>query len=110
VEIRDDRTVRQTMVGQGEDITAGLEGLPNSIEVEVLRTGSYDTWNGGNVTDRQREALRVAWTAGYYEVPRTTSLTAVADRLGCAPSTASDLLRRAERALVADALGEHLRS
>ena len=110
VEIRGDRTVRQTMVGRGEDIAAGLEGLPDSIEVEVLRTGSYDTRNGGHVTDRQREALQVAWAAGYYEVPRTAALTTVADRLGCAHSTASDLLRRAERALVAGALGEYLRS
>ena len=61
------------------------------------------------MSDHQREALRVAWAAGYYEIPRTVAITTVAAELRCAPSTASDLLRRAEQALVADALGEQRR-
>lgn len=106
VELREDRTVRQTMVGHGEQLTAALEGLPGDVEVEVLRTGSYGRGDGAVLSGRQREALRAAWAAGYYQLPRGGGTEAVADRLGCAPSTASDLLRRAERGLVAAALGE----
>jgi hypothetical protein len=106
VELRDDRTVRQTMVGESEQLTAALGGLPGGIEVEVLRTGSYDRRDGAALSGRQREALEAAWAAGYYDLPREGGIEAVAERLDCASSTASDLLRRAERRLVAEALGE----
>lgn len=106
VELREDRTVRQTMVGESEQLAAALEGLPGGIEVEVLRTGTYSREDGAALSDRQREALRAAWAVGYFDLPREGGTDAVADRLGCATSTASDLLRRAERRLVADALGE----
>ncbi|WP_159902617.1 helix-turn-helix domain-containing protein [Salinirussus salinus] len=106
VELRADRTVRQTMVGHSDQLTAALEGLPGEVGVEVLRTGSYEREDGAPLSGRQREAVRAAWAAGYYDLPRTGGLADVADRLGCGTSTASDLLRRAERRLVAAALGE----
>ena len=61
VELRDDRTVRQTMVGESEGLTAALEGLSEGIEVEVLRTGTYGREDGAVLSDRQREALGAAW-------------------------------------------------
>ncbi len=106
VELREDQTVRQTMVGESDELTAALEALPASIEVEVLRTGTYSRDDGPALSDRQREALQAAWAAGYYALPRGGGTGEVADRLDCATSTASDLLRRAERRLVADALDE----
>ena len=106
VELRSDGTVRQTMVGYSDQLTAALEGLPEEVGVEVLRTGTYEREDGAPLSGRQREAVRVAWDAGYYELPRAGELADVAARLGCGTSTASDLLRRAERRLVAAALGE----
>ena len=108
VELRSDRTVRQTLVGHSDALSAVIEALPDSVDVEVLRTGTYDRSRGVRVSDRQREALAVAWDAGYYEVPREGDIEAVADELGCAMSTASDLLRRAERRVVAATLDERL--
>ena len=108
VELRSDRTVRQTLVGHIDALSAAIEALPDSVDVEVLRTGTYDRSRGVRVSDRQREALAVAWDAGYYEVPREGDIEAVADELGCAMSTASDLLRRAERRVVAATLDERL--
>jgi predicted DNA binding protein len=58
------------------------------------------------VSERQREALAAAWDAGYYAVPREGDIEAVAAELDCATSTASDLLRRAERQIVAASLDE----
>ena len=52
------------------------------------------------LTDRQREVLLAARELGYYDVPRTASLTDVADSLGIAKATASDTLHRAESHLV----------
>lgn len=46
------------------------------------------------------DRLRAALEAGYYAVPREASRADVAAALGCAPSTASEHLRKAERRLV----------
>ena len=106
VELRSDGTVRQTMVGHSDQLAAALEELPGEVGVEVLRTGTYEREDGAPLSGRQREAVRAAWGVGYYELPRDGGLADVAARLGCGTSTASDLLRRAERRLVAAALGE----
>lgn len=103
-----DRTIRLTVIGESAELQAFVDELPAGIDIDTLRIGGdIDPFRGG-LTDRQREALSAAWTIGYYEVPREGDLAAVADELGCATSTASDLLRRAEAQLVADALGEGL--
>jgi predicted DNA binding protein len=106
VELRSDRTVRQTMVGHSDALSAAIEALPSSVDIEVLRTGTYDRSRGTQVSERQREALAAAWDAGYYAVPREGDIEAVARALDCATSTASDLLRRAERQIVAATLDE----
>ena len=108
VELRADRTVRQTMVGHSDELTAALAALPDDVAVDVLWTGRYRRDATRRLSDRQREALTAAWDCGYYETPSEAGLAAVADHLGCATSTASDLLRRAERRLVARALDEGL--
>jgi len=108
VELRSDRTVRQTMVGHSDALSAALEALPDTVDVEVLRTGTYDRSSGARVSERQLEALATAWDAGYYEVPREGDIKTVAGELDCASSTASDLLRRAERRVVAATLDERL--
>jgi len=108
VELRSDRTVRQTMVGHSDALSAALEALPDTVDVEVLRTGTYDRSSGARVSERQLEALATAWDAGYYEVPREGDIKTVAGELDCASSTASDLLRRAERRVVAAILDERL--
>lgn len=81
-----------------------LDTLLEAVTVDVRKVGMYTKAIGGLLTDRQREAIEVAWKAGYYEVPRTGGIEAVADELECAVSSASDLLRRAESRLVSDAL------
>lgn len=52
------------------------------------------------LTDRQREVLRTAFEAGYYERPRGTTGEDVADELGIAPATFSQHVRAAERKLL----------
>ena len=108
VELRSDRTVRQTMVGHSDALSAAIEALPDDVDIEILQTGTYDRSTGARVSDRQREALAAAWDVGYYEVPREGDIEAVACELDCASSTASDLLRRAERRVVAAMLDEQL--
>ena len=52
------------------------------------------------LTDRQREVLRSAYLAGYYEWPRDTTAEQLADTLEIASSTLHQHLRRAERNLL----------
>lgn len=71
------------------------------VEFELESVGDVDpAGTAGTMTDRQREVLLAARELGYYEVPRTATLTEVADALGVAKATASDTLHRAESHLV----------
>jgi predicted DNA binding protein len=100
-----DGTVELTLVGHPDDLGAVTDDLPAGVDVADLRVSDHAVRAGGGLTDRQRRALSVAWEAGYYEQPREADLAAVADRLGVALGTASELLRRAERELVRAAVG-----
>lgn len=48
------------------------------------------------LTGTQRDLLATALEAGYYDTPRTCTLTELAERAGVAKSTASEVLHRAE--------------
>ncbi|WP_049921621.1 helix-turn-helix domain-containing protein [Halopiger djelfimassiliensis] len=102
VEYRSDWTVRFSLVGESADLRRATEEVPSGIDVTVEQVGEYD---GGDpeeasLTDRQREALRVARELGYFEVPRTASVEDVAAELDCAPGTASEHLRKAQQRVV----------
>jgi hypothetical protein len=55
---------------------------------------------GDGLTGRQREALRIAYELGYFDVPRGASLADVGTELGISASAASERLRRAQTRLV----------
>lgn len=57
------------------------------------------------LTDGQRALLEAALEAGYYDTPRTCTLTELAERTGRAKSTVSETLHRAESALVREHVG-----
>jgi predicted DNA binding protein len=52
------------------------------------------------VTDRQRRIVQTALEEGYYDTPRESSLTELADSLDIAKSTASETLHRAEEKII----------
>ena len=59
---------------------------------------------GQGLTDRQDEALRIAYELGYFEIPRGASLDAVADELGISAASASERLRRAQTRLLEETM------
>lgn len=65
-------------------MTFELEAIRESVDAASL------------LTDRQRRLLTLAVERGYYETPRSCTLTDLADELGIAKSTASEILHRAE--------------
>ncbi|WP_284010443.1 helix-turn-helix domain-containing protein [Haloarcula pelagica] len=56
--------------------------------------------SGDGLTDRQHEALRIAYERGYFDIPRQASLEDVAEELGITPSSVSERLRRAQTQLI----------
>jgi len=56
------------------------------------------------LTDRQREALTLAISRGYYESPRQVTAEELAEELGISQPSLSNLLRRGERQLITSSL------
>ena len=78
----------------------------NDIEIDLLRVNEYaslGTTDAG-LTDSQRDALLVAFEAGYFEEPRKATLGEVADELDISQPAASGLLRRGIRRLIVSSL------
>ncbi len=94
-----------TVLGAPEALRSVVGGFPEELSATVDRLGEYDHEGvGRRLTSRQRDALQAALDVGYYDVPRSGGVDDVADGLGCAPSTASTHLRKAESSLVREAL------
>ncbi|WP_247003556.1 helix-turn-helix domain-containing protein [Halosolutus gelatinilyticus] len=92
-----------TVLGESDAMARLLDRFPDDVEIDVRRVSEHQRRSetlAGRLTARQFEALETARELGYFDVPRTGSLAAVADELGCSESAASTLLRSAERALV----------
>jgi hypothetical protein len=104
VEFRSDGTARLTAVGEPEALQAALEDVPAEARIDVDRIGDYNeppSTADATLTGRQREAAAAAFELGYYDVPREGSVREVAERLDCAPGTASEHLRKVEQQAVA---------
>jgi len=105
VTFRDDWTARFEAVGESAALAALHDALAETLSVTVERVRPFERAGAtGPLTDRQREALAVGAELGYYDVPRTATVRDVAGALDCAGSTAGELLRKGEAAVVREAL------
>ncbi|WP_336035760.1 helix-turn-helix domain-containing protein [Halobacterium yunchengense] len=103
---RADRTARFEAVGDSAALAAFHEDLSAVLDARVASVRDFEHGDApAALTGRQREALAAALDCGYYDVPRTGSVADVAAALDCATSTAGELLRKAEAAVVRDAVG-----
>lgn len=75
------------------------------VSLEVRRLAENDlssTDEETELTESQREALRLAYEHGFFEVPRETGLAEIADRLDISTQAVSERLRRGQAKLVAE--------
>lgn len=73
----------------------GAYARDHTFDIEALSAGEIgEMTRGGEPTAKQREALRRAFEAGYYEVPRRTTLAEIADELDISTAALSQRLRR----------------
>lgn len=96
----DDGSMTLNVIGPLDSLQAAVEAVPDGLETTIERVGSYDLGQGPippGLPDRQQEALSTALRLGYFDSPRTVTREAVAKRLNCAPSTASEHLRKGQR-------------
>ncbi|WP_049985996.1 helix-turn-helix domain-containing protein [Halobellus rufus] len=81
----------------------------NDIELDIIEIYSNEDAGGESsygLTDEQREALQLAFAAGYFNEPRDTSLSEVADEMGLSSTAMSGRLRRGMRNLIAATIAE----
>ena len=78
-------------------------GIP--IVLRRLYRSSYPI-EGDALTAAQREALLVAFSQGYFDVPRRVTTSELADQLDISDNAFSQRLRRGTSALIADTLTE----
>jgi len=78
----------------------------NGIDIDLLRVNEYASLGNtdAGLTDSQREALLVAFEAGYFEEPRNATLSEVATDLDISQPAASGLLRRGIKRLIVSSM------
>ena len=95
-----DGTVQWELTAPRDRLSALADQLENfdiDYRVEYVRDQPEDEQL---LTDRQQRIVTAAIEAGYYDTPRTTSLTELAEQLDIAKSTASETLHRAEEKII----------
>ena len=98
-----------TVIGTflAETPNAELTGKREREDVTPLLTQSVlEQVLHARLTDRQREVIRAAFEAGYYEWPRECTGEDVAKELGITSATVSEHLHAAERKLITLMFGE----
>lgn len=94
-----DGSVTFSVFGPVDEVQAAIEAVPPPFRVtigEVSGMGATPGLVETMLSPRQREAVEVAVAVGYYDIPRSGDHAAIAARMGCAPSTAAEHLRKAE--------------
>lgn len=95
--------VRFEAVGESAALSELYAGLSSVLESTIERVEPFRRQGStARLTDRQQAALEAAVDVGYYAVPRTGDTEAVAAALDCEPSTAGELVRKAEARVIAD--------
>ena len=96
----DVRSYVDEVTGVGADLVAKHEHT-GERRSSAATTAQLDD----RLTYRQREALRTAFHAGYFDRPRRSDAETVADAIGIAQSTLSQHLRAAEHKLLEELFG-----
>lgn len=99
VKYHDDGRATFAVGGSAAALQDAMGDVPEGVDLDVELVGDGATGHESvvrSLSERQREAARVAVELGYYDVPRRASHEDVADVMGCAPSTAAEHLRKAE--------------
>jgi hypothetical protein len=102
-----DGKVRVTLVGDNEQVKEFLETRGVNYKVLSLTDAKFSLNSPiSRLTEKQQEAISLAFRLGYFDTPRKVSADELAAKLGLSSSTLAVHLRRAERRLLAEMLNE----
>ena len=102
-----DGKVRVTLVGDDEQVKEFLENRGINYKVLSLTDAKFSLNSPiSRLTEKQQEAISLAFRLGYFDTPRKIRVDELAAKLGLASSTLAVHLRRAERHLLAEMLNE----
>ena len=88
-------------VGEAAALSSFYDELSELADVTIRQVHEFERERSSSrLTERQRAALDAAMSVGYYEVPRDGTVSDVAEALDCSTSTAGELLRKAEAAVL----------
>jgi len=105
-EVRDGK-VRVTLVGDNEQVKEFLGRSEVNYRVVSLTDAKFSLNSPiSRLTEKQQEAISLAFRLGYFDTPRRISADELAQKLGLSSSTLAVHLRRAERRLLAEMLAE----
>jgi len=103
IDVPGDANVRET-------VELLVDRLPDATLVAQRERDRQPDWPGApggpveRMTERQREALQVAYRAGYYGWPRESTAEEIAETLDIAPATLHAHLRKAEATVLGEAV------
>ena len=102
-----DGKVRVTLVGDNDQVKEFLENRQVNYKVLSLTDAKFSPNSPiSRLTEKQQEAISLAFRLGYFDTPRKVSADELAAKLGLSSSTLAVHLRRAERRLLAEMLNE----
>jgi predicted DNA binding protein len=90
--------------GSVRRLVRGLENTGHEVSID----GVSGVEHRNMLTPRQNEVLMKAVSAGYFEFPRKTGLTQLASELALSPPALSELLRIAQKKIIADYMAQVL--
>lgn len=105
VQFRMDGAVELSVLGSGSDLQDAVRFVRSRADLTVLAV--HEGWTGYGLdvlTDRQRTVVRAAYEAGYYDYPRTVTQEDIAAAVGVTAGTVAEHLRKAEQALIEQAI------
>lgn len=95
----DPATVVETFLDEYSDAELAAK-RPKEYATPLFGRGEFQQVLRNNLTERQREVLRAAYEAGYYDWPRSCTGTEVAEKLDITSATFSQHIHAAERKLL----------
>ncbi len=106
-----DGKIRFSFFGSSEQIQKSLERV-TSIGLRYKIVSLTDAKFSPNsplakLTEKQREVIITAYKLGYYDIPRRINSETLAKKLNIGNSTLGEHLRKAERRLLAENVGNH---
>lgn len=109
IEVEPDGSMVVTLVGPEAAFAEAVPSEDDDFDVEIVETGDHrpdldDLFL--SLTERQRTVLRAAVAQGYYDDPRGATHEDVAAAVGVSPSTVGEHLRKAERRVFEQLVGD----